>query len=667
MTRYLDFFDPTTISSIEIPLVDAYARGVRRVLVIGKTACCVEISELLEKLRFSWDEKLLAVFQAPDVVNIDLIVISGGTGNEVSKILHACIGLPIAVIAPVTEHHVSKRTVFLMSIPKAGTHMLIRLFGLMGLKRSYDRAPRPGTWSTPFGYEYHAPCRELLANDAFDPQGRQLLFRSPAIFVYRNPLDIIVSELDWFKKDEHAFSGYLNYFPDEKKRLNQLIHEDTVMGSIRDRIHRYIGWMMFNNVIPVSYEELVGSRGGGCDLQQAESIWALQLKLHISGSPQEYAKQLYDQSSATFSKGRIGRHLEYFGDEHFALFDRLPQDFMQTLGYSRGSFISNRIKEFLYRPLEVKSIPEELLYVPRLANEGIHGYNIVEIAGRYFPVQQGNSIESLSEAVAVFNEYAGFTTIREAEHSVYAPPETQGSHSTNSGLILEGFLGFNIVRHKGSWYGFDQTIGPTDIARLDSAYIAAMKSKKQCVIGESVTDVKMEIFSLTVLELVDELKKQKKLFDSESRRLDELLSRTDANQLESATQLESLQQQTSVVQEYLKVAEVHDAQTDLRVNEQLSLISTIQAKSASKLESLQQQFCVFKEHLKEIDARDVETDSHLDALLPRIDTIQVQFATELKSIQQQFRIIKEHTDAIFHNPFVRISQRLIIRRKPKNE
>lgn len=499
MTRYLDFFEPTVASSIEKPLADAYARGARRVLVTGKPACREEISDLLDKLGFSSVENPSAIFHASDVVNIDLIVIGGGAGDEVSRTLHACIGLSVAVIAPVTEHHVSKRTVFLMSIPKAGTHMLIRLFGLMGLERSSDRRTRPGTWSTPVGYEYHAPCRELLANDAFDPQGRQLLFRSPAIFVYRNPLDIIVSELDWFKKEEHAFSGYLNYFSDEKERLSQLIKDDTVMGSIRDRVRRYIGWMMFNNVIPVSYEELVGSRGGGCDLQQAESIWALQLKLHIAGSPQEYAKQLYDQGSATFSKGRIGRHLECFGDEQFALFDRLPQDFMQILGYARDSFISKRIKDLLHRPLVVKGIPEDLLYAPRLAREGILGFNIVEIAGRYFPIRQGKSIESLSEAIAFFNENDGFATIKEAEQFVHAFAQQEGAYNTDNGLILEGFLGFNIVRCKGCWYGFDQSVGALDVDGLSKDDIAALSKKKQCVGGESIADVKAEILKLAVV------------------------------------------------------------------------------------------------------------------------------------------------------------------------
>src|SRR5262249_33978009 len=152
--------------------------------------------------------------------------------------------------------HYSRRTVFLMSIPKAGTHMVIRLFDLMGLPQSSERSPQPGSWSTPVGYAYHAPCRELMASNAFDPIGRGLLLRSPAVFVYRNPLDIIVSEWDWLLKPEHAFSGYLSSCGDDSDPLEKLIADHRVMGNIRDRINRYTGWMSFSNVVPVSYEEL---------------------------------------------------------------------------------------------------------------------------------------------------------------------------------------------------------------------------------------------------------------------------------------------------------------------------------------------------------------------------------------------------------------------------
>ena len=498
MKRCLAFFEPDMRGSIEKPLERAFEVGARNALVIDTKDCGRALANALEKTGFSWVEKQLMTFQKSDIADADVVLVPNGSCTDVSRALHACIGSDVTVIAPVTEHHYSRRTVFLMAIPKAGTHMVIRLLDLMGLCRSPDRAPRLGTWCTPVGYAYHAPCRELMADDWFDPIGRQLLLRSPAIFVYRNPLDIVVSELDWFVRPENAFSGYLNCCADESEQLERLIADDTVMGNIRDRINRYAGWMHFSNVIPVSYEELVGSRGGGSDTEQLDAIWALQLKLHIPGSPKEFGARLYDPASATFSKGRIGRHMEYFKEHHFTLLDSLPQDFMQALGYVRGSKTSSKVMDLRQRPLVVKELLPDILYMPRLVREGVMGWNIVEVAGKYFPVRQGEHIMSAVEAESVLAGKQGFVTLRDAMDAVIHGGKvtalaTESQLATGTELAVEGWFGFNVVRHGGCWYGFDQATGPIDIDSLGKSVLNEMKRDRRCVIGGSSADIKAEI------------------------------------------------------------------------------------------------------------------------------------------------------------------------------
>ncbi len=506
MNRYLDFFEPDNLHAMKESLKRAFEWGARKAIVIGPNPCGVELANILRKIGISWIERQLATFRNPDIADTDLVLVTGGHGTDVSRVLHDCIDRNIAVIAPITEHHCSKRTVFLLSIPKAGTHMVIRLFDLMGLSRSPERAPKPGTWSTPVGYHYHAPCRGLMRGDWCDPMGRQLLFRSPAVFVYRNPLDIIVSELDWFVRSEHTFSGYLNCCANRSEQLERLIADDTVMGTIRDRINGYVGWMNFNNVIPVSYEELVGERGGGSEAEQLDTIWAMQLKLHLGGSPHEYGSRLYDPASATFSKGRIGRHRECFEERHFTLLKSLPQDFMQTLGYAIGATISSRTKELRQRPLVVKELPPNILYTPRLVRESLMGSNIVEIAGKYFPVRQDIHLMSAEDAKCFSDGQKGFTILHDAADAVIhgeaatvlAPAR---SEFVGTELVHEGYCGFNIVRHYDSWYGFDQALGPTDIGALGDAAIQDMKRKGTCVSGSSAADVKMEILHLAMGQL----------------------------------------------------------------------------------------------------------------------------------------------------------------------
>lgn len=500
MNRYLDFFEPDAPHAMRESLKRAFERGARKSLVIGQEACSKELADTMSKIGFSWIEIRMAAFRKQDIADADVVLVTGGNGTEVSRVLHACIDLNLMVIAPVTEHHCSKRTAFLLSIPKAGTHMVIRLLGLMGMERSSERAPRPGTWSTPVGYHYHAPCRDLISGDWFDPMGRQLLFRSPSIFVYRNPMDIVVSELDWFVRSEHAFSGYLNCFPNLSGQLERLVADSNVLGTIRDRINRYAGWMNFSNVIPVSYEELVGKRGGGSDTDQLDGIWALQLKLHVSGSPQDYGSRLYDPTSATFSKGRIGRHMECFEERHFALFDALPQDFMESLGYSRSSLTSSRTKELRHRPLVVKSLSQDALYTPRLVRDSLLGWNIVEIAGKYFPVRYGVHIVSAGDAKVVSDEQEGFWSVRDAMdaliHGAAVTARPAAPEITGPELVVEGYCGFNIVRYNGGWYGFNQSSGDIDIRSLSESALKVMKRSRHCVTGESAADVKAEILRI---------------------------------------------------------------------------------------------------------------------------------------------------------------------------
>jgi hypothetical protein len=427
--RYLEFYEPAARASIEKALTAARARGARTAVVLGTPDRVEPMRDCLQGCGFSWIERDIESFRPSEFTGRDVVVVTGGSGADVSGLLHACVRLDVSVIAPITDHHSGRRTVFLMAIPKAGTHMMIRLFELMGLPRSSARAPRPGTWSTPVGYEYHAPCRELLANDAFDPVGRQLLFRSPAVFVYRNPLDIVVSEMNWFSRADHAFSGYLNSCADDAERVSRLLVDETVMGNLRDRINRFTGWMSFGNVIPVSYEELVGGRGGGSDAQQCDSIWALQLKLHIDGDPEDFGRRIYDPFGPTFWEGKIGRYADYMGEEHLALLGTLPQDFMGVLGYTRDSFVSSRVSELLERPLVIKQIPPDFLYMPRLVQEGFLGWNIVEMAGQYYAVEQGREIASAAEALQFSLDHEGFPTAWDAVSAVLVRASRQDARN----------------------------------------------------------------------------------------------------------------------------------------------------------------------------------------------------------------------------------------------
>ena len=148
--------------------------------------------------------------------------------------------------------------------------------------------------------------------------------KSPAIFIYRNPLDILVSEANYYHRTgKTAFSGYLANASFEG-RLLRLIDDPWLFGSIRERIGSFLPWLEFDNVIPVSFEELVGPPGGGTEAAQRALIWSLQLKLHVPGRPSEFGRQVFRETSPTFHEGQIGAYEQHFTPEAYEVFLPAP-------------------------------------------------------------------------------------------------------------------------------------------------------------------------------------------------------------------------------------------------------------------------------------------------------------------------------------------------------
>jgi hypothetical protein len=372
-----------------------------------------------EDLSFMTGQKTTDL-QLQQTENPIIIITELPNAGAVSELLLDCLNLKSGIVlAPYTENHISRQTPYLISIPKSGTHLLIKMLNNMGILQNKSSLPYHGKWNTVFEYSYHTPCKEFVTENFFkttNPMGKHPLFQSPVIFMYRNPLDIVVSELSWFMKPSELLSHYLNNFSDMDSKLLALIDESSLLGNILERMNRYVGWLDFSNVIPVSYEELVGSRGGGSDIEQIKTIWSLQLKLHIPGSPQEIANKIYDEKSPTFLKGKIGRHKEIFKEIHYKKFKLLSQDFMEKMGYDFDIIYSKHIEKFRQRPLKIHRLSLDKLWEQRLIKESFYGFNIVHAGGQYVVISQKAGQVDLSQESARYQEgiYAGFGTYNEA-------------------------------------------------------------------------------------------------------------------------------------------------------------------------------------------------------------------------------------------------------------
>jgi hypothetical protein len=326
----------------------------------------------------------------PDA-RVDLAVVAVWEPDAVATALMSFLDLEAGtVIAPVTERHFSKSPLFLISIPKAGTHLLMRLAEVLGYPRGGfgSSDPPPGQWNTIEQQDTHARAPDIL-DDMLRRHGLldHPIVRSPALFIYRDPRDVLVSEANYYHRPGMHFShGYLAKLS-FRERLVRLIDDPWLLGSIRKRMADFAAWLDIPNVIPVSFEELVGVDGGGDDGIQRRVVWSVQLKLHAPGRTEAIARRLYDRDSPTFHAGQIGSWRKYFDREVQRRFGQLPQDFMRHYGYDprgRGGPFPAHRETYRRRALDVVDL--DIQKPPILIESAVNGCNIVRYRRRFFAI-----------------------------------------------------------------------------------------------------------------------------------------------------------------------------------------------------------------------------------------------------------------------------------------
>lgn len=336
--------------------------------------------EHAKRLRETFTGKL-------DETSENIIITEDDPTEELQNYLDKCSG---TIIAKRGKKYFKKKPLFLISIPKAGTHLLYELAKAFGYHEGgiCPSNPKGGHWYFTEYSNSHTKAKHFFNETVYvsDFGNRDHPFASsPALFIYRNPLDIVASEANYYHKEgKTIFSGYLNRLSYDE-RLAKLIEDKWLLGSIRDRVCDFIGWTYFENVISLSFEELIGSAGGANDTLQQQLIWSLQLKLQIPGKPAEFAAQVFNKESATFFKGKIGSFKESFKEEHYRLFRELNQDFMQELGYSMDdeSLFSSKIDSFRAKKLRY---PYAIDFPPILKEGDYYGYNIVKFLNTFYAV-----------------------------------------------------------------------------------------------------------------------------------------------------------------------------------------------------------------------------------------------------------------------------------------
>lgn len=303
-----------------------------------------------------------------DVKCMDTIFIFINDGELLSEKLLEFVNLrECTICAPITEKYFKNRFIFVICVPKAGAHMLLKLiheFGFHGPRDTSD-IKKDGSYYFVNNKDQHTEITHLMQLNA-----RQLeaIFSQPLIFLYRDPRDIAVSLYHFLTKPREQFlrrSGALQIHPlnpyfmslsSDSERLLKVIKGAPILNNINDFVMPYAGWLEMPNVIPIKFEDLVGPKGDGSYEKQLNTIWKLQLMLHIPGRPLDFAKKAFDDTSPTFRRGKIGSYLDEFSEEHINLFKSLPNTFMEKYGFNNDvKVIKPLILWFLETPCPGKA------------------------------------------------------------------------------------------------------------------------------------------------------------------------------------------------------------------------------------------------------------------------------------------------------------------------
>lgn len=335
----------------------------------------------------------------------------------------------VTVIAPATDRYWALRSLFLISIPKSGTHLLTELARALGYADG-DECPATaerGHWHYLEFTNSHTAATDFFVDTVRRrPYGnRDHPFRHhPSLFIYRNPLDIVASEANYYQEDgATVFAGYLETLSYEE-RLLRLIDDPWVLGSIRDRVAKFAGWLEVSSVIPVSFEELVGPQGGGDAKAQEDVIWSLMLRLHVPGKPSDVANKVFNPNSPTFRHGRIGGHVKRFTPRAWEKFHGLRHDFMTVYGFEAkpksGPWLPSRAPEFRQRVPRYSHIDPGA--TPIMVRKNFLRHNIIRYQGHYYAIPQGHPHGDLTtappEARAQFPQADDLTTLEWLVHTL---------------------------------------------------------------------------------------------------------------------------------------------------------------------------------------------------------------------------------------------------------
>ncbi len=228
--------------------------------------------------------------------------------------------------------------VVVISVPKAGTHLVERLLCL------HPRVYRPLVRTLhPQNVERYGglsavlnrlkPGGVLITHLHYSEEVNNLLINSgvKVIVVIRDPRDIVVSQAFYMARNpEHPYHKYASNLS-LKERLYRAIVGDLEhrYPSIRQTLECFAGWLETECFL-IRYEQAVDDSHRPHVVQRLFTYLGMQLS---NESIAHISQRAISNASPTFRKGSSGEWKQYFDEELFELFLKTCGDLMEKYGY----------------------------------------------------------------------------------------------------------------------------------------------------------------------------------------------------------------------------------------------------------------------------------------------------------------------------------------------
>lgn len=567
--RQLQFF-PHDVHAFCEGLQTVWEGGIRSIHAVGEP-------EWTAALRAAAADRGMALHRHDDPSSAagapgpKAIVFGETDGERLGDRLMSCVGLDdVAVLAPVTDWHFTRKPLFLVSIPKAGTHLLYELARALGYDAGVEcpEFPQGKTWYCVEYSNSHTVARDFFVDTVrHAPFGNRhhRFMRSPALFMYRHPLDILVSEAHYYHRDgKTAFAGWLSRYTFEE-RIERLCSDNWLMGSLRERIGGFLPWLDFPNVIPLSFEELIGEAGGGSAQDQRDLIWSIQLKLQAPGDAAAIAAAVFNPHSATFRAGQIGAYRNQLPAQTIEMWSERNADLLSQLSYATDGTIGLPVDRAQRRrcPIRYSKVDDDRQ--PVTIEADFLGCNLVRYDNRIYAVPRAAgaialdkapeaklaalpSAESIGEVKSLL--LIGKSSLSDraralAELARFLRGEQDVVHryweARREPEVIGAYNGFNLVSYDGVFFGLRQTLGEVDFS-IDPREFVGRYPSDDIAVCASLTELRMEIDGLSTAQRVrkDTARVHERLLDLTAA-LETLVAKLDGRVTAQADGLASIE------------------------------------------------------------------------------------------------------------------------------